>query len=84
MADNPATMLQVSGRGTYVRIRTPAEIGGTKQQVGVVERRNEAHGVVVSYGFQMAPDRIYALRERRIVAGHGSCRAARGNNLVLT
>jgi hypothetical protein len=51
MADNRPTMLQVSGRGTYVRIRTPAEIGGTKEEVGVVERRKEAHGVVVAYGF---------------------------------
>jgi hypothetical protein len=51
MADNRPTILQVSGWGTYVRIRTPAEIGGTKQEVGVVERRKEAHGVVVAYGF---------------------------------
>jgi hypothetical protein len=48
--------------GTYVRIRTPAEIGVRSRRSGVVERRNEAHGVVVAYGFQMAPDRTYALR----------------------
>jgi hypothetical protein len=60
-------MLQIGDGDTYLRIRTPAEIGGTKREVGVVERRSEVHGVVVAYGSQMAPDRTYALRAQCVV-----------------
>jgi hypothetical protein len=43
-------MLQVGEGSVYLRIRTPGGNGGTKQEIGVVERRSEEQGVVVPFG----------------------------------
>jgi hypothetical protein len=50
-------------RGVCISIfAPPAEMGGTKQEIGVVERRGKSRVLLWRLASQMAPDRTYALR----------------------